>query len=150
MSDTVITSLQRHPLSESEARILGIVLRSRGTTQGEIVATSNLSQQSVSRLVGDLVDRQALMLGSRRTNGRRGQPSVEIRINPQHAYSLGIALMTDALSIVLMDFAGNVVGNRHFAMPTMNRKAVFARVHEARDHFLAAVPSARERLVGAG
>ena len=144
-----ITPLRQQP-SDSEARILGIVLRNRGATQPEIVQSSNLSQQSVSRLVNDLVARGALLLGSRRGNGRRGQPRVEIAINPQHAYSLGIALMTDAMSIVLMDFAGNVIGHEHFTLPVMSRKAVFARILEARERFLEQTPSARERLVGAG
>ena len=144
-----IAHLRQQP-SDSEARILGIVLRNAGATQPEIVQASTLSQQSVSRLVSDLVGRNALILGSRRGNGRRGQPSVEIGINPQYAYSLGIALMTDAMSIVLMDFAGNVIGHEHFTLPVMSRKAVFACILEARDRFLESIPSARDRLVGAG
>ena len=150
MSPTETLARLRQPPSDSEARILGIILRGGGATQPEIVRVSNLSQQSVSRLVNDLVARGALVLGNRRGNGRRGQPSVEIEINPAHAYALGIGLMTDALSVVLMDFAGNVVGHEHCNLPVMSRAAVFGCIEAARDRFLAQTPAARERLVGAG
>ncbi len=100
-----------HRPSESEAAILGNVLRNPGTVQPAIARDCGLSQQTVSRLVGELVDRGALALGERKVSGRRGQPSVSISIERRYAYSLGIALMTDALSVALMDFAGNVVGH---------------------------------------
>jgi predicted NBD/HSP70 family sugar kinase len=139
-----------HRPSESEAAILGNVLRNPGTVQSAIARDCGLSQQTVSRLVGELVDRGALALGERKASGRRGQPSVSIKVEPHYAYSLGIALMTDALSVALMDFAGNVVGHEQFTIPAMTRKAVFARLEEMRDRLLDRTPGARERLVGAG
>jgi predicted NBD/HSP70 family sugar kinase len=139
-----------HRPSESEAAILGHVLRNPGTVQPAIARDCGLSQQTVSRLVGELVDRGALALGQRKASGRRGQPSVAITVEADYAYSLGIALMTDALSVALMDFAGNVVGHEQLTMPVMSRKAVFARIEEIRARLLARIPAARERLVGAG
>lgn len=136
--------------SDNEARILGHVLRNRATTQPQIARVSELSQQTVSRLVNELVARGALVLGERRSSGRRGQPSVEIAIARDYAFSLGVALMTDAMSVLLMDFAGNVVDYDYLAMPVMNRKAVFGRLGEVRDRFLAKRPSAGDRLVGVG
>ncbi|WP_298200656.1 ROK family transcriptional regulator [Novosphingobium sp.] len=140
----------RQQPSESEARILGVVLRSNGATQPEIARATGLSQQTVSRLVNDLLASGALVQGGKRSSGRRGQPTVELAIAPPFAYSLGIALMTDAMSIALMDFSGRVVGHEYFTMPVMSRKAVFARIDEVRERLLAATPLARERLVGAG
>lgn len=130
--------------------MLSLVLRGSGSTQPELARRSGLSQQTVSRLVNDLVARGALALGERRSHGKRGQPSFEISIAPGYAFSLGLALMTDAMSILLMDFAGNVVDYAYFDMPVMSRKAVFAKVAEAREQFLAKRPEARERLVGIG
>lgn len=149
MNSATIQDFLQRP-SESEAAILGHVLRNPGTVQPTIARDCGLSQQTVSRLVGDLVDRGALALGERKASGRRGQPSVSINVEPHYAYSLGIALMTDALSVALMDFAGNVVGHEQFTMPVMSRKAVFARLQEMRDRLLDRAPAARERLSGAG
>lgn len=136
--------------SDSEAAILSHVLRNCGSTQPIIARDCRLSQQTVSRLVGDLIDRGALRPGERKVSGRRGQPSVSITIAPHYAFSLGISLMTDAMSVALMDFAGNVVGHEQLIMPLMSRKAVFTRLHETRDRLLDSTPEARERLSGAG
>lgn len=146
---------QSHPQefrqpSDSECQLLSLVLRGSGSTQPELARRSGLSQQTVSRLVNDLVARGAFALGERRSHGKRGQPSFEIAIAPGYAFSLGLALMTDAMSILLMDFAGNVVDYAYFDMPVMSRKAVFAKIAEAREQFLAKRPEARERLVGIG
>ncbi len=149
MSTPILTDPFQRP-SESEASILGHVLRNRGTTQPEIARQCGLSQQTVSRLVIELVDRGALLLGDRKASGRRGQPSLSIAIDPHYAYSLGVALMTDAMSVLLMDFAGNVVDYDYVAMPAMTRRAVFERLGEVRDRFLERTPRARERLTGVG
>lgn len=136
--------------SESESRILGHVLRQHGATQLEIVTATGLSQQTVSRLVNDLVVRGALLLGERRSSGRRGQPRIEIQVAPDHAFSLGVALMTDAMSVLLMDFSGNVVAYDYLELPVMSRKAVFARLGDVTDRFLATNSIAKDRLVGVG
>ena len=136
--------------SESESAILGHVLRNHGTTQPEIARSCELSQQTVSRLVNELVERGAMALGERRPSGRRGQPSIKINVAPDYAYSLGIALMTDAMSVLLMDFAGNVVDYDYLEMPVMTRKAVFGRLEGVKQQFLERTPSARERLTGVG
>lgn len=136
--------------SDSEASILSYVLRNKGTIQPEIARHCGLSQQTVSRLVGDLVDRGALLHGQRKASGRRGQPSVSLSIAPDYAYSLGVALMTDAMSVLLMDFAGNVVDYEYVPMPVMSRRAVFERLGAVRDRFLEETPVARQRLTGVG
>ncbi len=149
MHRQIMAGTFRHP-SDSESRILSHVLRTRGVTQPEIAQASGLSQQTVSRLVNELATRGALLPGERRASGKRGQPSIEIAIAPNHAFSLGVALMTDAMSIALMDFAGNVVAYDHCEMPDMSRAAVFARIAVVKAQFLASTPAARERLVGVG
>ncbi|MEY4238353.1 MAG: hypothetical protein RL339_954 [Pseudomonadota bacterium] len=136
--------------SESESRILGHVLRHRGATQPEIVQATGLSQQTVSRLVNDLLARGALSLGGKRSSGRRGQPQVEIGIASDHAFSLGVALMTDAMSVLLMDFSGNVVAYDYLEMPVMSRQAVFSRLGEVTETFLSRHQVARDRLCGVG
>jgi predicted NBD/HSP70 family sugar kinase len=136
--------------TDSEAIILGHVLRHRGATQPEIARHTGLSQQSVSRLVNELIGRGALQLGERRSSGKRGQPSVEINIAADHAFSLGVALMTDAMSVLLMDLAGNVVDYAFHDMPVMSRKAVFTRLAEVKQRFLARRPEAADRLIGMG
>lgn len=136
--------------SESETRVLSHVLRHHDVTQPDIASATGLSQQSVSRLVNDLVERGAVQLGERQANGRRGQPRITLRIAPDHAYSIGVALMTDAMSVLLMDFSGRVVGYEHVDMPVMSRRAVFATLEAVTDRLIACHPVARDRLFGVG
>lgn len=136
--------------SDSEATILGYVLRNRGATQPEIARKVGLSQQTVSRLVNEMIGRGALFLGDKRPSGRPGQPSVEIAIAPDYAFSLGVALMTDAMSVLLMDFAGNVVDYDYHEMPVMSRKAVFARLADVKARFIAKNTAVKDRLIGIG
>ena len=63
MAGTMTFAETRQQPSESEARILGVVLRSNGATQPEIARATGLSQQTVSRLVNDLLASGALVQG---------------------------------------------------------------------------------------
>ncbi|MEN9856067.1 MAG: hypothetical protein RLZZ157_1193 [Pseudomonadota bacterium] len=148
------TPLSHAPLaslpSESEIRILSFVLRNQGAAQPELVSATGLSQQTVSRLVNDLLARGALRLGARVSSGRRGQPPVKLEIAPDHAYSLGVALMTDAMSVLLMDFSGQVVDYQHVDMPDMSRNAVFEQLEGILGLFLERHQVARHRLLGIG
>ena len=54
------------------------------------------------------------------TSGRLAlQDAVEL--NPTHAYAMGLSLMTDAISVLLMDFSGAVVDHALVQMPEMTR-----------------------------
>ena len=141
---------QFHLPSESEIKVLGHVVRNRGVTQPDIVGATGLSQQTVSRLVNDLIARGALRVGSRRSSGRRGQPRIELEIAPDHAYSIGVALMTDAMSVLLMDFSGNVVDYTYVEMPVMSRSAVFSRLDDVVSRMVQPLPNVRDRLFGVG
>lgn len=136
--------------SDTGSKILSFVLRSPGTTQPDIVRGTGLSQQTVSRQVNDLIANGALRMGQRQASGRRGQPRIEIELHPEHAYSLGVALMTDAMSVLLMDFAGNVVSYDCLDMPDMSRKSVFAQLREVTARLLADHRAAVGRLCGVG
>lgn len=51
---------RRAAVTDSERRILGVVLRGGGLTQPEVSRSTGLAQQSVSRLVKGLIERGAL------------------------------------------------------------------------------------------
>jgi predicted NBD/HSP70 family sugar kinase len=134
----------------SESALLAYVIRQGRASQPAIAAATGLSQQSVSRLVSDLVARGALRYGPRLSSGRRGQPSQQVEATPSYAYSLGMSLMTDAIALVLMDFAGQVVDSRFERMPAMTRTAVFAAVQGAKADMLAKHKIDPARLFGLG
>jgi predicted NBD/HSP70 family sugar kinase len=136
--------------SPSEASILAEVVRLGLAPQPTIAAGTSLSQQSVSRIVGELVDRGALRFGEKAASGRRGQPSSQVEVVPEYAYSLGVGLMTDAMSVVLMDFAGRVIDYRMTEMAAMTRSAVLERLEIALGDFVTARRIDRDRIFGVG
>lgn len=136
--------------TESESKVLREVLRGDDVTQPAIIRATGLSQQTVSRLVAELTDRGALRQGHRLASGKRGQPSVTVDIAPEYACSLGVALMTDAMSVVLMDFSGCVRAHRHIRLATMSRTAVFDNLNRTVDSFFAETGLDRGRMVGVG
>lgn len=71
----------------------------------EISGHTALSTQTVSNIVDKLLERGVLLTGERRT-GRRGQPAVEIDINPQGGYAVGLHLDRDHMTGVLLDLSG--------------------------------------------
>jgi predicted NBD/HSP70 family sugar kinase len=130
--------------------MLAFVVRQGLVSQPAIAAATGLSQQSVSRLVSDLVARGALRYGPRLPSGKRGQPSQQVEATPSYAYSFGLSLMTDAIALVLMDFAGQVVDSALVRRPAMTRAAVFEAFNDVKADMLARHHIAPDRLFGLG
>ena len=115
-------------LSRSERRILSKTVRSGTLGQAALAKATGLAQQSVSRIVKGLVSMGALAEGDRVSSGRRGQPGISIRVVPEFAYTFGLSMMTDAISVVLMDFSGAIVDEKHSPVPAMTRNAVLNKL----------------------
>lgn len=110
--------------SAAEREILGTVLRRGPVTQSAIVRETDISQQSVSRLIGRLLDRGSVRQGDRVASGKRGQLSTSIEIVPEYAYAFGTAILWDAIAVVLMDFSGRVVDRRITEVPAFSHDRV--------------------------
>ncbi len=110
------------PPSESERKTLHTIVQNKGISQPELAQKTSLAQQSVSRIVKSLIEREVLLLSERRNERKRGQPSVTVEINANYAFSFGLSVMTDAITIVLMNFAGDIVEQQHYEMPDISRQ----------------------------
>lgn len=76
-------------------------------SRAEIARHTGLTNQTVSNIVGELLARGVVKVGDKRL-GRRGQPALEIRLNPEGAFSIGLHLDRDHLAGVLIDLGGTV------------------------------------------
>lgn len=136
--------------SDNERRILGAILRAGGSSQPQLSRKTSLAQQSVSRLVNSLIAHGAIRENGRSSDGRRGQPSISVAIEPTFAYTFGVAMMTDALSLALMDFSGTVIEQQQFDMVTMTRASVIERLETLFTEFLEKHEIDESRLLGIG
>jgi predicted NBD/HSP70 family sugar kinase len=89
-------------------RIVHEVIRLYGPlSRADIARHTELSVQTVSNLVKELLDLRLVQEGGRRSEGR-GAPSTDLTINPDGAYALGLDLDRDHLTGILVDLAGQV------------------------------------------
>jgi len=93
-------------------------------SQTQLAGLTGIAQQSISRAVKKLIARGALRTANKIINGKRGQQQTNLEIVPEFAYSIGISIMTDALYICAMDFAGTVLGEEHASLLPMKQSTV--------------------------
>lgn len=136
--------------SDVERAILGLALRRGPLTQIEIAREIDRSQQTVSRLVGRLIQRGSLRQGERVSSGRRGQLSIEVEIAPDYAFSFGVSIMTDAVAVALMDFSGNVLDQRLAVMTLMSHDTVVNEVRRILDELIEQWVADRTHVFGVG
>jgi predicted NBD/HSP70 family sugar kinase len=89
-------------------RIVHEVIRLYGPlSRAEIARHTELTGQTISNLVKELISLGLIVEAQRRQEGR-GAPSIALAINPDAAYAIGLDLDRDHLSGVLVDLAGRV------------------------------------------
>lgn len=89
-------------------RIVHEVIRLFGPlSRAEIARRTELTGQTVSNLVKDLIAAGVIHEVERRREGR-GAPSITLAINPDGAFGIGLDLDRDHLTGVLVDLVGNV------------------------------------------
>jgi predicted NBD/HSP70 family sugar kinase len=99
-------------VSSNERRLLQLIWRNPGIARSEITAHTELTQQSVHRILDHLAERDVIRLGAARPGLGRGQPSPMLHLNGAHAYACGISVNTDLIGICLVDLAGKIIGER--------------------------------------
>lgn len=78
----------------------------------EISGHTALSTQTVSNIVDKFMGCGVLQTLGRRS-GRRGQPAIEIDLNPQGGFAVGLQLDRDHMTGVLLDLEGTVLQRIH-------------------------------------
>lgn len=140
----------RQPLaSENERLILDIVRRHGPISRASITGHTNLTQQSVHRLIEGLLQRGFLRTGAA-PKGTRGQPSPNIELVPEASYSLGISINTDSVVICIADFRCDIVVEEKLNMLPSDREKTLAALSLALERLLADHGVPREKMIGLG
>lgn len=136
--------------SPNERALLSLVFRYGVIGRAELAREADLTIQSVSRLVEGLADRGLLRFGERIST--RGNPSggFGVELSPDGAFTLGVSIMTDALSLVLMNFRGEVLEACFEAQDDVRAEALFARIGRLTEAMIERHVPDRTRLLGAG
>ena len=88
-------------------RLLLEAVRTRGPiSRAELARLTGLSAQTVSNIAEELRGLGLLRAQGRRRTGR-GQPPVELAIDPQGGFTIGLHFNRDSLTAVFADLAGH-------------------------------------------
>jgi predicted NBD/HSP70 family sugar kinase len=135
--------------SDNERMILEIVRRSQGITRAGVTGLTNLTQQSVHRIIDALIEREFLLLGEPVIQGR-GKPSPVVRLNPEARYSVGISVNTDSASFCITDFACSAVHEETLEISPEERARTLRVLHERVKGVMTQQDIAAKRIAGIG
>lgn len=97
--------------SDTQRQILSIIHRNAPTTRAAIAEKSGLTPAAITKITKKMLDDELIIVTGKQ-KGSRGQPGIELGINPNAAYSLGINIELEKISIELVDFTGESVFSR--------------------------------------
>jgi predicted NBD/HSP70 family sugar kinase len=76
-------------------------------TRTDLRSMTGLTAAAITSITNRLL-KQRLILKAGRTRGTRGQPAAKLVINPEGCFSMGLNVDRDHITLVLVDFAGQV------------------------------------------
>lgn len=89
-------------------------------TKVELAEITGLTPQSITNISRKLRD-DGLIIDAGRRRGERGQPAMRLAINPDAAFSIGVNIDRDHITLVALDFLGRLrfraIEKLGFAMP---------------------------------
>lgn len=136
-------------LSENQRTILDIVRRSPGITRSAIPGQTDLTQQSVHRIIDQLIEADLAVLGEA-PRGGPGKPSPVIALNPHAGYSLGLLANTDSVVLSVKDLTCSTVVERRHAMDMGDHAKALREIRALFDEICAGAELDSTRFCGMG
>lgn len=129
--------------------VLQAIRISPGTTRIAVAERTGLTAATIANITARLTETGLIRVVGRRLGGR-GQPPLQLEVDPDGAYAVGVNIDRDHLSIVILDLAGEVRSRITrevlFALPD----AVRTFVHDELDGLIARGEVDREKILGIG
>ncbi len=101
----------RRTATANERVLLDLLSRHGPASRADLARTTGLTPHSITRLVEPLLARGLIAESAPVAQGR-GKPSAALRLVGSAAFAIGLSVMTDAVSLVLLDLAGTVANTR--------------------------------------
>lgn len=135
--------------SHNRGVILRAIQRHQPISRTELARRSGLTKQAIARITERLLDEQ-LVIEARRRHGQPGQPAIEIEINPEGNYAIGVGIARDHLTVVAVDAMGTVRGRIHHESRYLLPEEAFERIEDALATFRRRKAIDPARLAGIG
>ncbi|MCB8881359.1 ROK family transcriptional regulator [Acidisoma cellulosilytica] len=127
------------------------VRRHGAITRADLARLTGLTPQAVSNISAELRDAGLIREGARR-QGLRGQPAVELSLEPTGGYAVGLNLGHQFLSGVLVNLAGEVIASDSLplAAPVLPLDSLMGVMESVVEGLLAQARLPRDQLWGVG
>ena len=140
---------QDHGQRYNRRVVFDLVRRHGALSRADIARHAGLSYQSISNMADDLMG-DGLLLETRRRVGRRGQPPVELSVNPDGAFSLGFSFDRHRLRGTLVDLGGTPRAEREIELDATLPSVVLPRIATLAGELIESGRVPADRFLGLG
>lgn len=143
-------------LPDNPRAIVREVFWNMNTTQSKIAEQTQIPQQTVSRLVKGLIDQGVLRVNEEKdesstaTKSSKGKSASGIAPNPAFAYSFGLSVLLDAISVAVLDFTGEVVDTLILELDDMGIESVLRKAVAMANELIETHAIPTDRILGMG
>ncbi|MCC5072255.1 ROK family transcriptional regulator [Xanthomonas campestris] len=137
-------------LSLNERDMLNRLRLAGVLTRADLSRGTGLTVQTAVRLIESLQARGMVRMGEGLARPGRGKPGIAVSLRPGHGHTLGVSIATDALTLALMDFAGQVLGVQELPLTDPSAASVLAQLQAGDAALLASLPHAPGPRLGIG
>lgn len=102
----------------NEVRVLDVVFRHGRVSRANIAKELEITRSTASSIVAGLAE-EGLLIEDNSEDDKSagtGRPGTFVRLNPHHAVFLGADVGVGRVTVVALDFAGNIMSSRHFPL----------------------------------
>lgn len=129
--------------------VFDLVRRHGALSRTDLARLVGLSYQTVSNITDALIG-DGLLVEARKRVGRRGQPPVELSINPEGAFSLGFSFDSHGLRGALVDLGGEARAERERPLTSMHPDVVLPAIAAVARTLADLGPAPTARMLGLG
>ncbi|OCP19917.1 MULTISPECIES: ROK family transcriptional regulator [unclassified Ensifer] len=136
--------------SANERSLMRLIWRHPGLSRSELTGLSDLTQQSVHRILDSLSERGIVLLGQPKPGLGSGQPSPMLRLNGDHAYACGLSVTSDVVDICLIDLSGKILAESSILLWNRSMRQTLELVREELTGHQQRLGLSSERFFGIG
>ena len=134
----------------NERLVLSLIRRHGSLPKADIARRTGLSPQTISTIANAL-EADGIIVRRDPLRGKVGQPLVPYALNPRGAFFLGLKIGRRSSDVVLMDFAGTVLGRIHEPHPYPTPDVILTLAQRGIDELTASLTTPeRQRIAGFG
>lgn len=143
---------KRRPLDgigNTQAAVLKHLRRKGIASRAEIAELCGVTPAAISTMTRDLIERGIVIEGAKRLS-RRGAPHIDLMLNGNIGYALGVHANRYSLTLTLLDFCGKQIGEQQLDGPYDTFSDIQTTLAGLKTELLASNGIDERLLIGAG